>query len=146
MERREFTKGLLATVSSFTLMDSLFAFNAFGNSIEPITKQWAVKLQEYCSDLRKNTISIIEWQSLIEGLYKQIELEEILRFIEFDHLIKGFEYPDLGVNTKQVKFPKLEGLPDRTEFVKKIFGMKKHRAIIPHGHSNMVSAHLILKG
>ena len=59
---------------------------------------------------------------------------------------KGFEYPNLGVNTKMVKFPKLEGLPKRTAFIKKIFGMKKDRAIIPHGHSNMVSAHLILEG
>ncbi|MEM8908123.1 MAG: hypothetical protein AAGD05_09785, partial [Bacteroidota bacterium] len=39
-----------------------------------------------------------------------------------------------------------EGLPEHTVFIKKIFGMKKERAIIPHGHSNMVSAHLIIKG
>jgi len=69
-----------------------------------------------------------------------------LKFIDFDNLIKGFEYPDLGVNTKTVKFPKLEGLFESTIFVKKIFGMKKSRAIIPHGHSNMASAHLIIKG
>ena len=52
----------------------------------------------------------------------------------------------MGVNTRPVKFPKLTGLPARTVFIKKIFGMKKDRAIIPHGHSNMVSAHLILSG
>ena len=59
---------------------------------------------------------------------------------------RGFQYPDLGVHTKPIKFPKLEGLPERTVFVKKLFGMKKDRAIIPHGHSNMASAHLVLKG
>jgi len=69
-----------------------------------------------------------------------------LTFIDFDRLIQGFTYPDLGVNTKWVKFPPLDGLPERTVFLKKIFGMKKNRAIIPHGHSNMVSAHLVLKG
>jgi hypothetical protein len=85
-------------------------------------------------------------QQKIEELYTQVELQDILKFIDFENLIKGIEYPDLGVSTKPVKFPKLNGLPERTTFVKKIFGMKKDRAIIPHGHSNMASAHLILSG
>jgi len=146
MHRRDFTKGILTTVSSFALIDSFFAFNAIGNHIKPITDHWAIKLNEFCADLKTESITTKQWQAQIEDLYRQIELEEILRFIDFDNLIKGFDYPDLGVNTKPVKFPKLSGLPESTVFVKKIFGMKKDRAIIPHGHSNMASAHLILKG
>jgi hypothetical protein len=146
MDRREFTKGILATFTSFALMDSLFAFNAIGKNIKPITDHWAIKLNEYCSDLKTDSITTIQWQQKIEELYAKIELEEILKFIDFDNLIKGFEYPDLGVSTKPVKFPNLNDLPERTVFVKKIFGMKKDRAIIPHGHSNMASAHLILNG
>lgn len=146
MDRRDFTKGVLTTISSFALIDSLFAFNAIGSQIKPIANHWAIKLNEFCADLKTESISVMEWQILIEDLYRQIELQEILRFIDFDNLIKGFEYPDLGVHTKPIRFPKLSGLPESTVFVKKIFGMKKDRAIIPHGHSNMASAHLILKG
>lgn len=146
MDRREFAKGVLATVASFALMDSLFAFNAIGKNIKPITDNWAVELNEFCSDLKTDSISAIQWQQKIEELYSKIELAEILKFIDFENLIKGLEYPDLGVSTKQVKFPKLDGLPEKTVFIKKIFGMKKDRAIIPHGHSNMASAHLILEG
>jgi len=36
MERREFNKGLLATIASFALIDSLFAYNAIRNNIEII--------------------------------------------------------------------------------------------------------------
>lgn len=43
-------------------------------------------------------------------------------------------------------FPKLEGLNENTIFIKKIFRLKKDRDIIPHGHSNISSAHLILTG
>jgi hypothetical protein len=50
------------------------------------------------------------------------------------------------VSIKPVDFPKLHGLPPQYAFYKKIFGLKKGRAIIPHGHKNMVSAHLIIKG
>ncbi len=146
MNRRDFNKNIIYSVMSYSLMSSLFSANSIENKVKPITQHWAKRLNEYCSDLKKNSITIEEWRNLIGQLYQQIELKDLLQFIEFENLTKGFEYPDLGVNTKMVKFPKLEGLPKRTAFIKKIFGMKKDRAIIPHGHSNMVSAHLILQG
>lgn len=146
MDRRDFTKGLLASVASFALMDSLFAAEAFTSPIKPITDHWAIQLNEYCADLKKNTITPSEWQIQLESLYKQVNLEELLTFINFDHLKKDFAYPDLGVNTKRVLFPSMDGLPEKTIYLKKIFGMQKDRAIIPHGHSNMASAHLILEG
>ena len=146
MERREFTQKLLAQVSSLALMESLFASNAIQSSVKPILTHWAIELQTYCADLKKDTLKPIEWQSKIDSLYQRIELEELLKFIDFQNLVKGFEYPDLGVKTKSVRFPSIAGLPDKTIFIKKIFGMKKDRAIIPHGHSNMASAHFVLKG
>ena len=73
-------------------------------------------------------------------------LNDVLKFIDFEKLTKNFQYADLGVNTKPVVFPMIEGLPSNTAFVKKIFGIQKDRAIIPHGHSNMSSSHLVLKG
>ena len=146
MNRRTFTHNLLTTITSFGLLDSLISLGAISNELSPLTNHWALRLNEYCQDLRKNTLTPAEWQMHIEALYQQVELTDILRFIDFEKLIQGFTYPDLGVNTKRVQFPRLAGLPEKTVFVKKIFGMKKGRAIIPHGHSNMASAHLILKG
>ena len=146
MDRRVFSKKLLATVSSYALLDTLMAFNAVTPAIMPIMDHWAARLNEYCADLRKEHLTPTEWQAKIEVLYQQVELDDILAFIDFNNLKKGFSYPDLGVNTRKVNFPELSGLPARTAFVKKIFGMKKGRAIIPHGHSNMASAHLVLQG
>ena len=146
MKRRLFTKQILATLSSYALINSLFATNAFDSAICPIADHWAIRLNEYCADLKKQSLSPVEWQEKIEELYNQIELSDLLKFINFEQLRKGFQYPELGVDTKALKFPKLHGLPERTAFIKKIFGMKKDRAIIPHGHSNMASAHLILEG
>lgn len=146
MDRRTFTKDLVASVVTYSLMDLLVATNAFSTSIKPIVKHWSIGLNELCSDLKKQAISPQVWQEQIEKLYQVVNLKELLEFIDFNNLAKGFTYPDLGVNTKTVKFPKLEGLPEKTVFVKKIFGMKKDRSIIPHGHSNMVSAHLVIKG
>jgi hypothetical protein len=146
MDRSAFLKQLLATVSGFALMETLLTMDALGSPVRPITDHWALRLHDYCADLRQATITPTEWQALVAELYARIELEELLRFIDFEALRKGFEYPDLGVNTKAVKFPALAGLPEKTVFVKKIFGMQRDRAIIPHGHSHMASAHLVLDG
>ncbi len=146
MKRREFSKKLLTAVASYSLIHSAFGSYAFSKKISPILSHWSTRLNEYSLDLKHGEISPSEWQTFVEELYEKVSIEEVLKFIDFDQLIKGFEYPDLGVKTKPVKFPKLTQLPEDTTFVKKIFGMKKDRAIIPHGHSNMVSAHLVLKG
>ena len=76
----------------------------------------------------------------------RIALPELLATIDFDRLSAGFQYPDLGVSTRPVELPRLDGMPRDIVFVRKIFGMKKDRAIIPHGHRNMTSCHYVLKG
>lgn len=146
MKRRAFSKALMTTITSYALMDSLFAVEGISKRIRPLTDHWVIQLNEYCLDLHKTAITPSEWQSFIGQLYQKIPLADLLQFIDFDNLIKGFTYPDLGVNTRQVNFPKLAGLPSQTVFYKKVFGMKKDRAIIPHGHTNMASAHLVING
>jgi len=146
MNRREFSKNILGAVTSYTLFNSIFATSSFASAVSPITRHWAIELNEYCADLKKASVSPGEWQSLTEQLFQRIQLDEILQFIDFEKLTRGFSFPDIGVKTKPVFFPRLSGLPDKTVFVKKIFGVQKGRAIIPHGHTNMASAHLVLKG
>jgi len=72
---------------SYTLMDSLFSTNSIGNKVKPLTQYWAKMLNVYCSDLKKNSITIEEWRNLISQLYQQIELKELLQFIEFDKFV-----------------------------------------------------------
>jgi len=42
-----------------------------------------------------------------------------------------------------VKFPKIEGIPEKFAFGQQIFALKKDRAVVPHGHNNMATAFLI---
>lgn len=159
ISRRDFSKQMLGTVLTFSLFEILFSgcssskteIVASGKvvispNVEPILKHWAIELSEVCNDLKTKKISQTIWQEQIGKLFSRIEMKELLTFINFEKLTEQFEYPDLGVNTKNVKFPKLEDLPENVVFTKKIFGMKKGRAIIPHGHRNMASSHLILQG
>jgi len=89
MNRRLFNKNLLKLVSSFALLESVFYTNAFGNKIKPNVENWAIKLNEYCLDLKKEALSLKDWQQQIEVLLNEVPLEEILKFIDFERLAKG---------------------------------------------------------
>jgi hypothetical protein len=146
MNRRDFTKTLLGSIASYSLLSTLFTKDAFADSVKPVTNDWARSLHEMSLDLKQTTITPGQWQTKIDELYSHLPLEELIARIEFAKLTQGFEYPDLGVTTKWVTFPKLDGLPQDLAFYGKIFGMRKDRAIIPHGHRNMVSCHYVLQG
>lgn len=146
MDRRELCKSLLGSIASYSLFRTLFLKDAFADAVKPVTHAWLKDLHEMSLDLQAGKITPGQWQTKIDELFGRVSLEELLARIDFDRLVQGFEYPDLGVSTKWVTFPQLDGLPEKLAFYGKIFGMKKHRAIIPHGHRNMVSCHYVLQG
>lgn len=146
MNRRDFTKTLLGSIASYSLFRTLFTNDAFADSVKPVTDGWIRSLHEMSLDLKQATITPGQWQTRIDELFNRVPLEELRTRIDFARLTQDFEYPDLGVNTKWVTFPKLDGLPQDLAFYGKVFGMRKDRAIIPHGHRNMVSCHYVLQG
>lgn len=146
MNRRELLKTLAGSIASYALFRTLFTRDVFAAEVRPVTSSWLKGLHEMSMDLKAGTITPGQWQARIDELLGRVEPGELIAAIDFDKLIQGFEYPDLGVNTKWVKFPELAGLPEDLAFYSKIFGMKRDRAIIPHGHRNMVSCHYVLRG
>jgi hypothetical protein len=146
MNRRELIKSLLGTVVSYSLLETLFTRDAFAGAVKPVTDSWARDLDAMSRDLKSGGIAPTVWQAKVKELYDRIEPAELLAAIDFDRLTAHFDYPDLGVTTRPVLFPRLAGLPEGVAFYSKVFGMRRDRAIIPHGHKNMVSCHYVLKG
>ena len=97
----------------------------FARTVEEATDHWVKRLNEMSRDLKKGGISPAEWQDQLAALYNYISPEEITAFIDFDRLVKGFQYPDLGVNTKGISFPKLQGVPKDVAFAKKTLWHEK---------------------
>jgi hypothetical protein len=146
MNRRDFNRNLLITLTGISFLDTLFTRNLFSNSVKPVAEEWLKELNTMCADLRTNSISPIEWQRKIDEFHSKLPLEDLLKLIDFEKSIDNFEYPDLGVVTVDPVLPKVEGVSENYSFIGRIFGMKEDRAIIPHGHKNMISCHRVLKG
>ena len=54
--------------------------------------------------------------------------------------------PDNGAKSVGIDLRKVEGMPERLYFGKQIFCLKKGRAVVPHGHSNMCTGFIVLRG
>jgi hypothetical protein len=88
----------------------------------------------------------VEFQKKLEELYKRVELTELLKLLDLDRVARTVKLPDNGASSTGIDLSKVEGLPERLYFGKQIFGLKKGRSVVPHGHRNMCTGFIILRG
>jgi len=146
MNRRDFSKETLMTLTSIAFLDLLFTNNLFASPVKKISTKWLKELHIMCKDLKTLKITQFEWQKQIAAFHNKLPLADLLTFIDYENAVKSLSYPDKGADNKHLVLPKVKEISDNYSFSGIIFGMKKERAIIPHGHTNMSSCHRILNG
>jgi hypothetical protein len=76
----------------------------------------------------------------VESAARAIPLSELLERIDFEKVSARLPLLPKGTSAETISlFP-------HQAFIPRIFAMGRGRAIIPHGHENMVSHHLVLQG
>ena len=146
ISRRLFTQNTLSSVLTYSLLEACFSGDVFGDKVSPITTSWFNDLNQLGLDLKDNKISQLVWQEKLEKLYARVQLSELLELIDFDKLTKTLELKDKGARSLRFSFPKIAELPDKFVYGKQVFALKKGRSVVPHGHNNMATAFIILKG
>jgi hypothetical protein len=144
--RREFSQQALGSLVTYSLLETLFAHDAFAGEIRPQTVEWLAQVNSLGRDAQQQKLPQLEWQKQIERLFSQVNLPDLLRMIDFDKLTRNIQLVDRGALSLSFKFPQIEGLPTKYVFGKQIFALKKGRSVVPHGHNNMATAFLILQG
>lgn len=145
-DRREFTRAALGSVLTYSLLDTLFQTDALADDVKPNVGKWVADLNEVSQDLKGEKIKQAEWQTKIEQLYAGVELPRLLKGLDFEKLTKNLKMVENGARSLRFGFPEVEGIPKNLVFGKQIFALKKGRSVVPHGHNNMATAFLILKG
>lgn len=146
LNRREFARNTLGSLLSYSLLETMFRTDAFADEIKPVAIKWLADVNSLAADVRGQKIPQVEWQKQVEALFKKIEVADVLKLIDFDAITKDLKIVDNGANSLRPKFPKVEGLPTEYVFGRQVFALKKDRSVVPHGHNNMATAFLILKG
>ena len=146
MSRRDFTRGALASVLTYSVLETLFDNDAFADEIKPTTARWISELNEISADVTSEKLKQILWQKKAEELFARVDLPDLLRLVDFERLTKNVKTREKGETSLRFNFQQIDGVPTRFVFGRQIFALKKGRSVIPHGHNNMATAFLVLKG
>jgi hypothetical protein len=137
---------MLGSLLAYGLLETLYERHLFADEVKPIIDRWMIELADLCKDVKDQKIKDIDFQSKLEDLYKKVDLPELLKLVDLDKVAKDVKYPELGAANLGVDLSKVEGLPQKLVFGKQIFAMKKGRSVVPHGHDNMCTGFIILRG
>lgn len=146
LSRRDFAQQVLGSLLTIGLVDALSSQDLFADQVKPLTTKWLADLNTLCQDVKGQQVEQVTWQKKVEELYRQVDLPELLKLIDFDKLTSKVDFVDVGARSLRLSFPKAHGLPENLVFGRQIFALKKDRSVVPHGHNNMTTAFLILKG
>lgn len=136
MNRRDFILALLA--------QTLAARNLLASKRSLRVAEWVAAQNDLGRRLRSGAIGGAAWQRGVEELADAVDLDELLRAIDFAALERGFKFTHDGGTKQFVRVPQ----PDGAElvFATAVFGLERRKSITPHGHQHMVSAHMVLDG
>jgi hypothetical protein len=144
--RRTFNAQLLGSLMSFGLIETLCRNDLLADPAKATVQKWMVELNELCQSLKGKKLKDVDFQAKLEELYKRVDLNELIQLVDFDRLSKSIRYPDKGAASVGIDLSKVEGLSRGVSFGKQIFAMRKGRSIVPHGHDNMCTGFVVLKG
>ena len=120
------------------------ATSALAGSAGHEVSRWIRRIDEITAALRGDIVSVGEWRDGLGQLLSRVALSDVMHDIDFHRLEDAAGFAELGVT--MVNLDLGTGGARRLSFHPKLFAVDRGRAIIPHGHANMVSAHLTLSG
>jgi hypothetical protein len=144
--RREFTAKSLGSLLTLSLLETLTRYDLFAAEVRDGAVRWLADVNQLGRDLQGQSLDQLAWQKKIEELLARVNLEDVRALIDFDRLAASANFAERGERSLRIAFPKVEGVPAELSFGRQLFALGKGRSVIPHGHNNMATAFLILKG
>jgi len=144
IDRRETITRLAVMTGMLTLAAGARPLHA---ALGPATTElpdWLRRADALTELLRGEAVSVADWREGLDRLFAEVSLADIVRDTDFERLRAETEFAERGVATVTLKLA--TDTIRRLTFHPKIFAVGRGRAIIPHGHAGLVSAHLTLTG
>jgi hypothetical protein len=144
--RREFARNALQSAMALALIEGLWANRLFGAGVGPLIDDWFKEVNTISKDVHEHKTKDVEFQKALEELYGRVDLKSLLQSLDFDRLAAGVNFPAKGAQSISGDELHMTGLPQKPIFGRQFFAMKKGRSVVPHGHDNMTTGFLVLKG
>src|SRR5262245_31570377 len=111
MHRREFAQAALGSLVTASLVEMLLQCGALAADAKVPVGKWLIDVDALGRDLKGQKLSQTDWQKKIESLYAQVEMDDLLKAIDFEKLASGAKLVDNGALSLRVQYPSIEGLP-----------------------------------
>jgi hypothetical protein len=146
MSRRNFTDGMLRSLLTLSLVETLSGAKLLGKTIDREATRWLAEVETVSQAMKAGQAKQVEWQKKIGEIFTRVEMSDFLRSIDFNRVSGKMKFPDDGEGVIPVNPARPRGLPKELEFDTYVYGLKKGCAIAPHCHRNMTSMHMLIGG
>ncbi len=144
--RRDFGARMLKSLIAYGLIETLWSRRLLADGHSAVVGKWFAELVELSRELKGRRLTDREFQARMEDLYRRVDLAELIQAVKLEELQRSAELPDNGAISLGFDLKKVAGIPADLGFGKQIFGLKKGRSIVPHGHANMCTGFIVLQG
>lgn len=144
--RRVFTRGMLQSLLTLSLVQTLCRRDALAGAPGPVAERWLVDAEDASRAVLRGTLQPIEWQAAIESLFARVDLGDLLRAIDLDRLVQTTALRDDQEARSPVDLRPRAGLPAELSFTPYFYALSKGQAIVPHGHHNLATMHMVVRG
>lgn len=128
------------------LLQQAFRAHALTGSVRWSARPWLAALDEAAAALASGAVSPRGWQAEVEAVLGRLELPDLLRSLDFEQLAAQAKYPTQGEGMQRLYFPGEDGKLQFLRFRPHLFSLRRGVAVVPHGHHNMATLHMMLAG
>jgi hypothetical protein len=144
--RRSFTSATLQALLTASLFQNSARADALQGTLKWSVRPWLRRLDELSAAVLSGGISPRSWQQEIEATLGRVELRDFLRSLDFDRLAAAARFPLEGEAMERLYFLEEGGRLQALTFRPFLFTLRKGTAVVPHGHHNMATMHMVLDG
>jgi hypothetical protein len=143
LRRREV---LLAGLSSFVLVALAREARAAAKPRETRVRRWIDAQQDIAEGLAQGRLTGRQWALEVERLAREIDVAELMAALDRAEIRSAGAPFHNDPRKRFVRFLDEEGRPRRLSYGAALFDFEPGNVVTPHGHRNMVSAHLVVAG
>ena len=146
MDRRALCTSGLRLLLGLGLLRHAARAHALTGSLKWSARPWLRQLEAASSALSAGTLAPRAWQEESESILARLDLQDLRRSLDFEALAAAATFPARGEGTERLYFLDAGGRREPLHLRPFFFTLRKDAAVVPHGHRNMASLHLMLAG
>lgn len=109
-------------------------------------RRWIDRQDEIARALTAGQIKPLDWCLEVERLGREVDLAELMATVNRSQLTAAAMGSHNDPRKRYVRFLDDSGAPRRLGYGAALFDFEPRNVITPHGHRNMVSAHMVVQG